>query len=329
MDTSAAIKKGGRRLHLLDSLLSGAIVLYATYLMQNNVGNKALLSVLFLLLSAESALRLSEGKRTKTHRFCVMALYLVGAGLVLLLEPFHTCLLSAAAIEFLVLLFNRVAAIAKKPKKRVIALNVVCILLILALGLVFFTSDFVISQTAEMSEAELQENPGYTTISESMDQLEELESFNGLVGLDILVYVFLMLLILIRMILHVIGISISQMKLNILANIVRETYVMEILLGLMLMIIACSSVFTTLEPNMSQYWDALWYSFALVTTIGFGDITATTLIGRALSVFLGIYGIVVVAIITSVIVNFYGEMRRIRKPEEEDGENGESEERTL
>lgn len=320
MNTSAAINKGERRLHLLDSLLSGAIVLYATYLMQNMNGGKALLGVLFLLLAAESALRISEGKRTKTQRFCVMALYLVGAGLILLLEPFHASLLAAAVVEFIVLLFNRIAAIMKRPKKRVIALNVICILLILAMGFLFFTSDFVISKTAEMSESELQENPGYTTISESMDQLEELdESFSGFLGVDILVFIFLMLLILIRMILHVIGISISQMKLNILANIVRETYVMEILLGLMLMIIACSSVFTTLEPNMTQYWDALWYSFALVTTIGFGDITANTLIGRALSVFLGIYGIVVVAIITSVIVNFYGEMRRIngQKTDEE------------
>jgi miniconductance mechanosensitive channel len=80
-------------------------------------------------------------------------------------------------------------------------------------------------------------------------------------------------------------------------NIIRETYVMEILLGLLLMIIACASIMSTLEPNMENYGDALWYCFALVTTIGFGDISATTLVGRVLSVFLGIYGIVVVAII--------------------------------
>ena len=315
------------RLHIMDALLSGAIVLYATYLMRNASGSKALLSVLFLLLAAESALRISEGKRTKTQRFCVMALYLVGAVLILVLDPFHSSLLAAAAVEFAVLLFNRVTAIMKKPKKRAIVFNVICILLIIYIAFVFFGSDLVVSQTVNMDEAEIQANPNYTSISESMDQLEELdESFGGMMGLDILVYILLMLLILFRMILHVIGISISQMKLNILLNIIRETYVLEIVLGLLLMIIACSSIFTTLEDNMADYWDALWYSFALVTTIGFGDITASTMIGRALSVFLGIYGIVVVAIITSVIVNFYGEMRRIRKPE---GEDGEAEERAL
>lgn len=321
------MNKGGKRMHLLDSLLSGVIVLYATYLMRNAAGSKALLCVLFLLLAAESALRISEGKRTKTQRFCVMGLYLVGAVLILLLEPFHSSLLAAAAVEFMVILFNRVAAIMKKPKKRAIVINVICILLILFMAFSFFGSDLMVSQTVEMDEAELQAKPELSNLSESMDQLEELdESFGGMSGLDILVYIFLMLFILVRIILHVVGISISQMKLNILANIVRETYVLEIVLGLVLMIVACSSIFTTLEENMTDYWDALWYSFALVTTIGFGDITATTLIGRALSVFLGIYGIVVVAIITSVIVNFYGEMRRIKKPEEEDGE---AEEKTL
>ena len=310
----------------MDSLLSGAIVLYATYLIQNTGTEKGFLCVLFLLLAAESAIRLGEGKRTKMQRFCVMALYLVGAVLILLIEPFHSSLLAASAIEVIVMLFNRVTAILKKPKKRVIVLNVICILIILAVAAVVFGSDAMISKTVEMEEAELQAEPGYTEIAASIENLESLnEEFSGN-AINILLYIFLMLVILMRMILHVVGISISQMKLNVLLNIIRETYVLEILLGLMLMIIACSSVFTTLEPNMTDYWDALWYSFALVTTIGFGDITASTMIGRALSVFLGMYGIIVVAIITSVIVNFYGEMRRIKKP---GGEDGEAEEKTL
>ena len=79
--------------------------------------------------------------------------------------------------------------------------------------------------------------------------------------------------------------------------------------ALLLMIIACSSIMSTLEPNMENYGDALWYCFAIVTTIGFGDVTAVTLFGRVLSVILGVYGIIVVALITSIIVNFYNEMK--------------------
>ena len=53
-----------------------------------------------------------------------------------------------------------------------------------------------------------------------------------------------------------------------------------------------------------------------------------TPIGRILSVILGIYGIIVVALITSVIVNFYGEIRKDSDDEEEheDGEEREEKE---
>ena len=83
----------------------------------------------------------------------------------------------------------------------------------------------------------------------------------------------------------------------------------QILSGLVILIIAFSFVLTNLEPGITSFQDALWYCFAIITTIGFGDVTATTIFGRVLSVILGIYGIIVVALITSIIVNFYTEVK--------------------
>lgn len=99
----------------------------------------------------------------------------------------------------------------------------------------------------------------------------------------------------------------SQLKLKILFKIIIKTYAFEILLGLLTMMVASSLIFYLYEPGVYTFGDGMWLSFAIVTTIGFGDINATSLVGRLISVILGIYGILVVAVITSIIVNFYNE----------------------
>ncbi len=124
-------------------------------------------------------------------------------------------------------------------------------------------------------------------------------------------------IILFRALFRIISISFSEIRLEVLKNIIRKTYASEIMFGLLLLIIAFSLVFYRMEPQFESYGDALWYCFAIVTTIGFGDYTATTLLPRMLSVVLGIYGIVVVALITSIVVSFYMEIRGERDNLEE------------
>ena len=105
-------------------------------------------------------------------------------------------------------------------------------------------------------------------------------------------------------------VAFSRVKLDVLKEIIRKTYAAEIISGLLLLIVAFSYMLKFTDEAFASFWDALWYCFAVVTTIGFGDLTPTTTIGRLLSVILGLYGIVVVALITSIIVNFYGEMKK-------------------
>lgn len=102
-------------------------------------------------------------------------------------------------------------------------------------------------------------------------------------------------------------IALAQLKVKILIKIILSTFSLEVLFGLLVMIVAFSFVFVSVEPNITNFPDALWYCFAVVTTIGFGDFAAITPVGRICTVFLGLYGLVVVAVITSIIVNFYNE----------------------
>lgn len=108
---------------------------------------------------------------------------------------------------------------------------------------------------------------------------------------------------------HVGTIAFARIDMPTLKKIIRKTYAAEILFGIVLLIVAFSLVLPHLEEGITTFNDALWYCFAIVTTIGFGDFSAVTPVGRILSVILGLYGIIVVALITSIIVNFYGEMK--------------------
>ena len=103
------------------------------------------------------------------------------------------------------------------------------------------------------------------------------------------------------------GVAFGQFKFKILFKIVVNTFALEVLFGLVAIMVASALVLMSVEETITNFGDALWYCFATVTTIGFGDFTATTLIGRLITVLLGVYGIVAVAVITSIIVNFYNE----------------------
>ena len=66
------------------------------------------------------------------------------------------------------------------------------------------------------------------------------------------------------------------------------------------------------EPNINTYQDSLWFCFASATTIGYGDVSAVTLIGRIITVLLSIYSIGVVAIFTAVVASFFTDIARLK-----------------
>ena len=135
---------------------------------------------------------------------------------------------------------------------------------------------------------------------------------------QVMFVVVVMLLAAFRSLLHTMSVTFARLRLDLLREIVQQTYAAEIIFGLLLLIASFSFVllYTDAASFEGKYTNALWYCFAVVTTIGFGDMTATSAIGRILTVILGVYGIIVVALITSIIVNFYGEMKKSRGVEE-------------
>lgn len=74
------------------------------------------------------------------------------------------------------------------------------------------------------------------------------------------------------------------------------------------------------DPAIESYGDALWYCYAVISTAGFGDVVATTLLSKLCSVLLTVHAVLVIAIVTGVVVNYYTRLMDMKA--ERDRENG-------
>lgn len=97
--------------------------------------------------------------------------------------------------------------------------------------------------------------------------------------------------------------------------IIKNTYADKILYQFLIGYFISAFVVQLVEPEIKTYPDGLWYLFAAATTVGFGDMTAVTLIGRLLTVYVTVSGILVVAIVPAVMINYYQEVIQQRQKE--------------
>lgn len=104
-------------------------------------------------------------------------------------------------------------------------------------------------------------------------------------------------------------------RLRVLWHIIRLTGADVFVFGFLIVYGSAALVIPRFEPGIPGFGDAFWYLFETFTTIGFGDYVAVTFIGRLITVFVALYGILVVALATGVIVGFYNELLRARTKE--------------
>lgn len=72
-------------------------------------------------------------------------------------------------------------------------------------------------------------------------------------------------------------------------------------------------VLLLIEPQVTSYGDGLWFCFVSFSTVGFGDITAVTPLGRIIIVFITIYAMIVLAMVPGVVVSYYNEYLRAKE----------------
>lgn len=84
--------------------------------------------------------------------------------------------------------------------------------------------------------------------------------------------------------------------------------------GTIVVILIGSMGFTVVEDNIS-FSNALWWSFVTATTVGYGDITPSTQVGRIIAALIMIGGVVFVSMLTAAIVSGFVSGRKRRYTE--------------
>ena len=217
-----------------------------------------------------------ERTRISFIRFLVILAFDIAIGVVVLFAKNNPFLFSVTAgLYCATIVISRVFSIIQKPTVRSIVINALIVALAVALAIGILSTD-----------------PNQADVLKNIILVECL--FIAIVSF-----------------VEAMSIALAQLKVRVLFKIITNTFSLEVLFGLLVIIVCFSIILAKVEPAASteatiqNFPDALWYCFAVVTTIGFGDKVAITPIGRILTVILGIYGLVVDAVITSIIVNFY------------------------
>ena len=104
-------------------------------------------------------------------------------------------------------------------------------------------------------------------------------------------------------------------KTRLIKIILKRTGALKFLTTYIIIFAGVSIGVWIVEPNIKTPIDSVWYCFSVATTIGFGDITAVTILGRAMSIFLSICPILIIAVVPGIITSYYIESTKIKENE--------------
>ena len=107
----------------------------------------------------------------------------------------------------------------------------------------------------------------------------------------------------------------SGKRLKLLWIVIKDTKADKILYSFLVFVFASAALIWLFDPNIESYGAALWYCYSVISTAGFGDVVATAFITRLISVLITVYSLLVIAIITGVIVNYYNRMMDLKNKE--------------
>lgn len=100
--------------------------------------------------------------------------------------------------------------------------------------------------------------------------------------------------------------------------ILRTNHLDRMILATVILIFGSSLVIYQIEDTIPSYADGVWWAVVTATTVGYGDLSPETTIGRLIAVILMIFGIGLLGTVTSAVAAFFMNKKETARQEETD-----------
>lgn len=99
--------------------------------------------------------------------------------------------------------------------------------------------------------------------------------------------------------------AISKNQLNTVFTILKTNGLDKVLTASVILIIFAGASVTVIEPGIDNFGDGIWWAVVTTTTVGYGDISSSTALGRLLAAVLMLSGIGLIGMLTSSLTTFF------------------------
>lgn len=108
-------------------------------------------------------------------------------------------------------------------------------------------------------------------------------------------------------------VAVKPLKIRAIIPVIRAAGLVPWTVAFVALFFAATLIVDLSEPTLDGLGNAAWLMFQVVTTIGLGDFTCTSIIGRAAAIVLSTYSVFFLALITGAVVSYCQERMNARR----------------